>query len=107
MNQILMNPWIITIIGGIIVGLVVLLVTRRLGARNDEQLSDATNVNSRKHLIEVGNGAHVESGGVVQAGDRGKLEAKNNAGRRHDIELHEKGTIIAQGDVVAGDTKDP
>lgn len=102
-----MSPWTITIIGGLVVGVVVFLITRGTAARGKVESPDNASGRRRKHLIEVGKHSRVESGGVVQAGDGGSPGGNRKADRQHAILVRDKGTIIAQGDVVAGDTKHP
>ncbi len=75
MNSLLMNPWTITIIGGLVVGVVVYVITKGIAARGKVTSSDGTDGKGRNYLIDVRKKGRIKAGGGVQAGDKGILAA--------------------------------
>lgn len=106
MHDFLMNPWIVTIIGGVVVGVLVFLISRLIVGRGSVSPLSVKDTSVRQHQISVGKKGCVQSGGTVQAGDRCVMRREPGSDRRHEIKLGDEGTIVAEGDVVAGDTQD-
>ena len=97
MKNLLMNPWTITIIGGVVVGILVYLISQVIAAPTDRS--------GRKHKILIGKRGRIQSGCDIVAGDKNTAQREHGTDRRHDISLRDEGTVVAEGDVVAGDTQ--
>jgi len=98
MQDLLMNPWTITVVGGVLVFLISRWVKlKRKKSRDREE---------REHRINIGKRGRVQSGGDVVAGDKGGTPHGGKPNREHKITIEDDGEIVSDGDAVAGDLRD-
>ena len=100
MRSIIMNPWTITVVGGIFVGLVVWGIGAATARRRRDKATAKKEVN-RRNSIWIGKKGRLEVEDLHVGDD---VAVPSTSTSDSENEIHSEGEIIAGGDVHVGDT---
>lgn len=103
MREFLMNPWTVTVVGGLAVGLAVFFITRRRVSDETTPQPHGAKVVDRGHSIVVDDQGRLRAGGSIKAGDEAGGDRDGGGTRQHKIRVHGQGEISAGGNIIAGD----